>query len=1288
MKEKSNLSALKKVLFFKITRYSIASLIIGFAINIAGGYISDFLKLPIWFDTVGTIMVAIQFGPIAGSLVGFSSSILMHFVKGIPLPYTVIGVLVGVIIGLLFPRKRSEDALAIVSLAMLMALISSFISIPINMKYSMGYPGNIWGDALYDMLSRSVTNMHVVTFASEMFVDIPDRIISMGTALMLMKLTRKFIKGVKSGKHTSSAITILIISALVLSQGMNVQAEDFSTDDFEVETYGGEEGIASTQVNAVAQTSDGYLWVGTYSGLYRYDGVNFESVEIDDNIKNVMSLYQDSKGRLWVGTNDSGVFCYDFTTGETVSYNSKSGLDADSIRSICEDTKGNIYLGTLLSVSQITPSGEVKTYSEWHDIQYACSFAPLEDGSVVGVSGYGTLFHMDNDILLDELEHDGNDELTFREVAYHDGELVVGTSADVVEVYSVKDGKFTKKQSITLDGIGYINDLCYDDYYGGFFLCCENGMGFLDRESGRTYEFNKSILKGEVSSVCVDMQKNIWFSSSKQGLIKYSKTIFENITLKAGVKEDVVNALYLDGTELYMGGDNGLKLMDISTGFELRKSFMEETDNIRVRHIMKDSKGNMWISTHGEEGLIKVDKDGNTKSFNEKTAGTLGSKFRLTMELSDGRILASTNIGLSFIENDKVVATIGQNNGMNNQRILTLMEREDGSILAGSDGDGIYILKNDRIVGHIGESEGLETAVVLRIVKCSGGYIYVTSNSLYYDNGVDKVRRLEHFSYSNNYDVMVKDGKCWITSSAGLFVVDEEDLIADNEEYDYTLLDSSWGLKDSFTANSWNLIKDDDLYLCSIDGVRKVSTTEYREMNNDYQIHLKRVITSEGEVNEVDGRCVIPPSSGRIDFEIAVNNYTLSNPVVDYYLEERPWEGNICYQDDIIPLTFTNLPGGTYHLHIAVYNMDTYEYDKEVVIEIVKEKAMYEKLYFILYLWMVGGFLAFYIIWLFYSINKKSQSIRGLQKEMTTDPMTGILNKAGCHKTLKEVCEKDTGVLMMIDLDSFKLVNDLYGHDMGDKVLIRFAELLQEGVKEGDVAGRLGGDEFVGFLKGTLEEEDVEKFTVFMNKEIVKSAKQFMGEDMNIPLGTSIGAVRVPTEGRDFEELFKLADKALYVVKQNGKHGYSFYQSKGNKPEDEEGNTDKNNLGQIKKIISERNEGKGAYSVSFDRLQVLYKYINRNTKVSGHATGIARLYIERKSGAVVSDEIRDIFESHLITNLHKNDILSAYSGNFYILFSDDGEGGFEKRVTSLISGWKESGDYEDYEVKYEVEPVG
>ena len=165
------------------------------------------------------------------------------------------------------------------------------------------------------------------------------------------------------------------------------------------------------------------------------------------------------------------------------------------------------------------------------------------------------------------------------------------------------------------------------------------------------------------------------------------------------------------------------------------------------------------------------------------------------------------------------------------------------------------------------------------------------------------------------------------------------------------------------------------------------------------------------------------------------------------------------------------------------------------------------------------------------------EQINSLTEEATIDQMTGLLNKASSAQVLTDVCAKESGTLFMVDLDSFKLVNDLYGHDMGDRVLKGFAGILTSNSEAKDIRCRVGGDEFMLFMKNVQDEMIIREMAERVNRQIVEMAKEMMGADMQIPLGVSFGAVFVPDQGRDFEKLVQKADRALYLVKKNGKTG-------------------------------------------------------------------------------------------------------------------------------------------------------
>ena len=107
------------------------------------------------------------------------------------------------------------------------------------------------------------------------------------------------------------------------------------------------------------------------------------------------------------------------------------------------------------------------------------------------------------------------------------------------------------------------------------------------------------------------------------------------------------------------------------------------------------------------------------------------------------------------------------------------------------------------------------------------------------------------------------------------------------------------------------------------------------------------------------------------------------------------------------------------------------------------------------------------------NVLRNSNKIRGLKQAVDLDALTGLLNKTTSQRKISDLCRKHQGVLMIIDLDSFKMINDLYGHSIGDKILIRFAALIKEIINASDLAGRIGGDTFIVFCQDIQNETTI-----------------------------------------------------------------------------------------------------------------------------------------------------------------------------------------------------------------------
>ncbi len=1247
-------------------------IIICVAMNILGREIAQSLNLPIWFDAVGTILAAITLGAFGGGVCGAITNTII-FAMSIDMasfPYLIVSVCLGIVIGLFFPRKK-PNSFIIASAAVITGLLAALVSTPLNLLIYDGKTGNMWGDAVIDMLSQHIKVPLINSFIAEFFVDFPDKALSFLIALGLIYAYRKL-------KETSTkkiAVGILIIPMILSMIPCNkAEAVDFGSE-FTGELYDTEDGLESIEINAVEQTNDGYIWVGTYSGIYRYDGYRFYPMKLDDRIKNVMELYVDTKGLLWIGTNDSGIACYDPEKETIKFFTVDEGLASNSIRAITEDDSGNIFVATITSLCVIENSGNIKVF-EGNNLHGIYKLAASGD-TVAGIKNDGTL------VLLQDMQIRYYFAGNYSSVdSTGDGNFIVGTTANITAHVNIKDGLAEIGTKHYSDSLKYYNDVCYSEQYGGFFACCENGVGFINKK-GVVTDMTNSVFNTSVDDCLIDYQGNIWFASSKQGIMRFTWNPFEDLFTRAKIDSEVVNCCLLKDGLLYAATGSGLVTVDLKTFYSVPIPKPQYLKNIRIRHILNDSNGNLWFSTYGEHGLIEMKPDYTINTFNSHNGGAEGDRFRLCTELSDGRIIAVSNSGINFIKDEKIVSHLGETDGIEAQVLCISEDVEHNRIFMGSDGAGIFVVENDRIVDCIDEKDGLNALVVMKIIPCCGGYLYVTSNALYYAKD-GEIRALENFPYSNNYDVFLDgEGNAWVLSSAGIFIVNELQLINDGD-YNYTLLNRSSGLRGSISANSHYAFSNDLLYLCCTDGARRIDINDYDSYNKIYKIKISDLTIGDQHINPVDDVYIIPATTGRIQFEVAILNYTMSNPYIHIFLEGVDDEGIYCYQHDMENLIYTDLKYGKYKLHVQVYDSSGTSLQREEIFYIEKESMLYERPYFRAYFYFVCAILVLYIGWAIGYLIQNANNLERWQNAATTDPLTGLLNKRGAEAEFTAACANEKGILMIMDLDSFKPVNDIYGHDMGDKILMSIALFMKTCTREEDLLARIGGDEFVAFLKNANREVVVDDKTKFLNNEILKAAKTYMGKDMEIPIGVSVGAVMIPDEGTDYHDLLTKADKALYEAKNNGKHAYAIYSTADGSKSSTVDQSATGGLTSLRKIMSERGPANGAYLVDYNSLEDIYRIVKRlNT-----TRCVKSLMIHFEILADEGDESKpeEKFAEKLREALSDKDIVCIDGKNrvLAIIFTDGDSGLLSEFAKGIITKWNREEGADKYKIRYEI----
>ncbi len=320
-----------------------------------------------------------------------------------------------------------------------------------------------------------------------------------------------------------------------------------------------------------------------------------------------------------------------------------------------------------------------------------------------------------------------------------------------------------------------------------------------------------------------------------------------------------------------------------------------------------------------------------------------------------------------------------------------------------------------------------------------------------------------------------------------------------------------------------------------------------------------------------------------------------------------------------------------------------------------------------------------------------TRKIENLTTEAEVDKLTGFLNKAAGTKQVAKLCGTRVGMLLVLDLDNFKLINDLYGHTMGDKVLQTFAAVVRNNVRGKDLTVRIGGDEFMAFCPDLNDSEGLEHLTRRLNEQFLGEVRNMIGEGFEVPLGVSVGAVKVPEHGRSYAEIFPLADGALYRAKQNGKHDCVLYRP----PQDDEFSADddiRKSLIRLTQIVEERNDQNGALLMGMEQFSFIYRFIKRFCmRYGGSAVKMMFVLSENQGEGGPGQSLKDAeaqFGFCLKETLRRSDILTQNRANeFFLLLPQVSEEDAVIVVRRIMDQWEKLGPHGGITVEYVSEPL-
>ena len=709
--------------------------------------------------------------------------------------------------------------------------------------------------------------------------------------------------------------------------------------------YDSTNGLPTSEANAIVQTPDGFVWIGSYSGLIRYDGSKFIRYDASSGLAGVSCLFVDSQGTLWIGTNDIGVVKYE--NGNLIPFGKPQGLPSSSVKSVCEDGFGNIVVATPQGLSYISTDGRIREVTDERVKNvYIKYLARSNNGDVYGVTMDGDIFVFvaGSIVTYVEAEHMKTDSVISCICADPtlDGYVFLGTADKGVYIANPSDTSFAPMKVPTGEQKNIKRIINQGDKT---WICADNGMGWID-ERRNYHSFSGQIIEESVEDTLTDMEGNLWFVSSRKGVLKICEDRFVDISKKCGMETQLVNSTCaLDG-EVYMGTDSGLWVVDKAYK-EIHNELTDLLENKRIRCITKDDEDTLWFSTYdGETGLVGYTKQGQIFRINE-SSGLPSNLVRETCKLSDGSVAVATWAGLSIIKNRKVIKNYGKNEGLTNTEILTIAEGKNGELRLGSDGDGVYII-NDGKITNIGEAQGLSSDVVLRIIYDEKRDVYwtVTSNAICKMQG-ELADKVDEFPYTNNFDICLNEnGKVWVMSSNGIYVTDADDLLKDGK-INYDHYDSATGLNCVATANSRSYLDENGtLYIAGSTGVSSVNTMDMT-VHNEWIRPVVPYVKADNRMLMIrEGTVEIPKDTKRLTIYAFYPMFSLDDPKVSYKLRGFDDVATTTTRLQLAPVTYTNLSGGEYIFTMAAgENLDAKD-SNIYAIKIIKEKYIYENVVF------------------------------------------------------------------------------------------------------------------------------------------------------------------------------------------------------------------------------------------------------------------------------------------------------------------------------------------------------
>ncbi len=963
---------------------------------------------------------------------------------------------------------------------------------------------------------------------------------------------------------TAAGCLLLITSLLLLPALLPALDPALELDEYSIETFSAENGLPQSSVLALVQTRDGYLWLGTYEGLARFDGHAFtvfdkgNTPEMESN--GVKALLEDRDGGLWVGTT-AGLLRRGPNGFER--FDERHGLRSNSILCLFEDHAGVLWVGTTSGLYR-GQRGRFRPVTPGRGFSSGYIAALAEDGAGGLWVGTGRG--------LNRLRSDGKAEAFHAGAGLpHDdiralyldpqGTLWIGTSGGGLVTW--REGRFAPPPAApSSQDIRAI----YRDRHGVMWIGT-NQEPVVRLHNGRLTVLVKQL--GGLTSgraILEDREGSLWVGT-RDGLLQLKEDKFIRYGARNGLPVDPVRAVFEDRRGDLWVGTVGGGLARRHEGEWRAYGRGQGLDSEHVWSIAQSRDGALWAGTYGG-GLFRLADTGTADRF-ARIPGLASDIIRSLLADSQGRVWAGTNgSGIYRIEGRKPIVNYTTADGLPDNYVYSLAEDRRGRIWAGVFNGGLAVLENGRFRAVGGE--GISDQPVWAIHADANGDIWAGTDHaglLWVRDG--QVRRFTSRDglYSDQAFQVLEDayGRLWLNGNKGIYHVAKSDLLGFAagrlRRIPCTAYGKSEGIKvteSSGPASPAGCIdRNGRMWFPTIRGLAMFDPGRQRLNQVAPPVAIEEVRINGRPVAVASGTAgnggtpplAVPPGKGDVEVDYTAISFLLVDKMRFAYRLEG-------YDPDWVEAGarrvafYTNLPPGDYRFHVIACNGDGVWNRQGVAFAFTlrpffAQTPLFKALVGLAALLLVAGIF----LLLLKRGKARERKLERIVDERTVqlqhlaryDGLTDLAN----HRTFYETFHREWAVagrekkplaLVAIDIDHFKPYNDSLGHQQGDECLRQVAAAIRAQAKRpADLAARTGGDEFFLLLPGTTHEGAL-TIAEAVRAALADLAIPHPASPVSKVVTVSIGvAAIVPPPTSEANQFIASADQALYHTKQQGR---------------------------------------------------------------------------------------------------------------------------------------------------------